>query len=68
LLRHGSVGSATFWLSGSGYAKICGTPDPRAKYQSKTANKYHQLPKLKSELLNKEIVKNFLISEWFTEF
>ena len=39
-LESGSVGSARFWLPGSGSAKICGStdPDPRAKYQPKTAN------------------------------
>ena len=35
-----SVGSARFWLPGSGSAKKCGTtdPDPRAKYQPKTGS------------------------------
>ena len=39
----GSVGSARFWLpgTGSGSAKICGStdPDPRGKISTKTAKK-----------------------------
>ena len=60
-LGSGSVGSARFWLPGSGSAKICGStdPDPRCKYQPKTAKKKHFNSKLKSELLKKkkELIK-----------
>ena len=54
-LGSGSVGSARFWLPGSGSAKICGStdPDPKSKYQPKTATKKILLSKSKSELLKK---------------
>ena len=61
-----SIGSARFWLpgSGSGYAKICGSTDS----DPKTAKKTFLLLKPKSELLKKKDYKNFLISEWFIKF
>ena len=49
-LGSGFVGSARFWLPGSGYAKICGSTDP----DPKTETKNFFTPKLKSELLKKE--------------
>ena len=65
----GSVGSARFWLPGSGSAKICRSTDPQkyadprirfqdVKYQPKTAKQTFLLLKPKSELLKKgEIIK-----------
>jgi len=40
-LGSGSVGSARFWLPGSGSAKICGStdPDPRGKISTKNCKK-----------------------------
>ena len=75
-LGSGSVGSARFWLpgsgSGSGSAKICGStdPNPKGKKQQKTAKKnLFLLQNHKSELLkNKKDYKNFLISEWSIKF
>ena len=58
-LGSGFVGSARFWLPGSGYAKICGStdpdPDPRGKISIKNCKKKpFLLLKPKSELLKKE--------------
>ena len=51
-----SVGSARFWLPGSGYAKIFGStdPDPRGKISTKNCKKKILISKPKSELLKKE--------------
>jgi len=40
-LGSGSVGSARFWLPGSGSAKICGPtdPDPKGKILTKNSKK-----------------------------
>ena len=42
----GSVGSARFWLPGSGSAKICGStdPDPRGKISIKNWKKKNFTP------------------------
>ena len=57
MLRIRILGSARFWLpgSGSGSAKICGStdPDPRDNISTKTAKKTFLLLKPKSELLKK---------------
>jgi len=44
----GSVGSARFWLPGSGSAKKCGSTDtdPWGKYQQKTAKKLTLKPQI----------------------
>jgi len=57
--RIGSVGSARFWLSGSGSSKICGStdPDPRGKISTKNCKKNFLFQKLKSELLKKKDYK-----------
>ena len=65
----GSVGSARFWLPGSGFAKICGStdPDPRGKISTKNCKK----KKFYSQNPNPNYwknYKNFLISEWFIKF
>ena len=51
-LGSGSVGSARFWLPGSGSAKICGSTDPGGKISTKSCKK-NFLSKPKSELLSK---------------
>ena len=60
-----SVGSARFWLPGSGSAKIRGStdPDPKGKISTKNCKKIFLLLKLKSELLKKReiIKKNFVV-------
>ena len=63
----GSVGSARFWLPGSGSAKTCGStnPDPRGKISTKNCKK--KLITLKPKFEKKDY-KNFLISEWFIKF
>jgi len=56
-LGFGSVGSARFWLPGSGSAKICGStnPDPRGKKSTKICKKKtFLLLNPKYELLKKE--------------
>jgi len=60
-LGSGSVGSARFWLPGSGSAKICGStdPDPRGKISTKNCKKTFLLLKPKSELLKKENIQIF---------
>ena len=62
-LGSGSVGSARFWLPGSGYAKIFGStdPDPRGKISTKNCKKKILISKPKSELLKKRfaLLKNF---------
>ena len=54
----GSVGSARFWLPGSGSAKICRYPDPRGKISTKNGKKNFFTPKPHSELLKKRDYKN----------
>jgi len=56
-LGFGSVGSARFWLPGSGSAKICGSTDPDLRRKISTKNckkKTFLILKPKSELLLKE--------------
>ena len=61
-LGSGSVGSARFWVpgSGTGSTKICGStdPDPTKSCKKKTT--------LKTQILTieKRDLKNFPISEW----
>ena len=56
-----SVGSARFWLPGSGSRKICGSTnlDLRGKISTKNWKKIILLSKPKSELLKKEILEKF---------
>jgi len=59
-LGSGSVGSARFWLPGSGSAKICGStdPDPRGKISTKNCKKKTVLLlKPKSDFEKREIIK-----------
>ena len=70
-LESGSVGSARFWLPGSGSLKICESTDPeqRAKFQPKTEKK--NFFTLKTQIWTfdkKRDSKNFLNSEWFIKF
>ena len=57
----GSVGSARFWLPGSGSAKICGStnPDQGGKISTKNCKKTFLLLKPKSELLKKMEITKF---------
>jgi len=59
-LGSGSVGSARFWLPGSGSTKICGStdPDPRGKKSTKNCKKKTLILNPKSELLKeREIIQ-----------
>ena len=63
-----SVGSARFWVPGSGSAKIYRSPDPRGKISIKRAKKlfYSQNPNL--NYWKREIINISLIYKWFIKF
>ena len=51
-LGSGSVGSARFWLPGSGFAKICGSTDPNPRSNISTKNTKKNLFYSKTPNLN----------------
>ena len=66
LIGSGSIGSARFWLPGSGYgsAKICGStdPDPRGKISTKNCKK--NFFTLKTQIWTFEKKKDYKISSF----
>ena len=70
-LGSGSVGSARFWLPGSGSGKICGSTDPDSSGKISTKNCKKKLFSSQNSMLDyweKKYCKTFLISEWFIKF
>ena len=63
-LGSGSVGSATFWLPGSGlgFAKICGSTDPNPRVKISTKNFNRKSFSFKTQICNvkKESVSHIL--------